>query len=84
MVLLKKTKDCATRAPLKNLSGRVSISSFTYDTRRVTLVNRIVFIKNAIINNIIHDIINLRDTEDICIILVIYKRIDGLNHYLNI
>jgi uracil DNA glycosylase len=47
---------------------RVSISSFTYDTRRVTLVNRSIFIKNAIIFNIIHDIINFCDTKVICIL----------------
>ena len=44
-------------------------------------------IKNAIIFNIIHNIFNIRDTigEDVIfIILVISKRADGFNHYLNI
>ena len=43
-------------------------------------------IKNATILNIIHNnIFNLCDTEVvICILLVLLKRVGGLNHYLNI
>jgi hypothetical protein len=43
-------------------------------------------IKNATILNIIHNhIFNLCDTEvAICILLVLLKRVGGLNHYLNI
>ena len=44
-----------------------------------------VIIKNAIILNIIHNIFIIRDTEvDICIILVLLKKGDGLNQYINI
>ena len=44
-----------------------------------------VIIKNAMIFNIIHNIFNIRDTEDVIfIILVISKRADGFNHYVNI
>jgi len=44
-----------------------------------------VIIKNAIILNIIHNIFYVRDTEVvICIVLVLLKRVDGLNYYLNI
>ena len=43
----------------------------------------IVIVKNAIILNNIQNI--LRDTEVvICIILVILKRVSGLNHYFDI
>ena len=42
-------------------------------------------IKNAIILNIRHNILNRRDTEIVIYkILVILKRVDGINHYLNI
>jgi hypothetical protein len=47
-------------------------------------LNRVI-IETATILNIIHNIFNLRDTEVvICIILVLLKRADDLNHYLNI
>jgi hypothetical protein len=44
-----------------------------------------VVIKNALILKILHNIFNLRDTEVvICIILVLLRSTDGLNHHLNI
>ena len=54
---------------------------FTGTYNRANSVN----IKYAIILNIKHVIFNLHDTEVvICIILFLLKRVDGLNHYLNI
>jgi hypothetical protein len=48
----------------------------------ITYTNSVI-IKNTIILNIIHNIFNLRDTEVvICILLVLLKRADGLNHHL--
>ena len=55
--------------------------------KRKPQTNRLnsVIIETATILNIIHNIFNLRDTEVvICIILVLLKRADDLNHYLNI
>ena len=44
-----------------------------------------VVIKNALILNIIHNIFNLRNTEvGIGIILLLFKKADGLRQYLNI
>jgi len=55
------------------------ISTLTYNP-----ANNVI-IRNAIILNIIHIMLNLRDTEvTICIILVLLNRTDGLNHYENI
>ena len=52
---------------------------FTYNRENI------VIIKNAIILSIVHNIFNLRDTEfGICIILVLSKKANVLNHYLNI
>jgi len=44
-----------------------------------------VCIKTAIIWNSIHNIFNLRDTDVVIyMILVLLKKADDLNHYLNI
>ena len=41
-------------------------------------------IKYAVILNIIHNIFNLCDTNIvICIILVVFMRADGLDHFMN-
>jgi len=41
-------------------------------------------IKNALILNFMHNIFNLRFRVVICLILVLLKRADDLNHHLNI
>jgi hypothetical protein len=44
-----------------------------------------VILKNAVILNFIHNIFNFRDIEFvICIILISLKKVDGINHHLNI
>jgi hypothetical protein len=63
-------------------------SHFLQVSKMATLMhnktNRVA-LKNVLILNIIHDILNFRSTEIvICIILDLIKRVNGLSHHLNI
>jgi len=77
---------CAQTFPLSEMMR--SCKCFSHVSKIPTLAYNwanTVIIKNAIILIPIHNIFNLCDTEGvICIILILLKKADGLNHYLNI
>ena len=70
-------------SPVSEMMGHGSVSHMS---RAALLLKKKKKQKNtAIILNIIQNIFNLRETEVIiCIILVLFKRTDGLNYHLNI
>ena len=76
---------CAQTPPLSEMMP--SCTCFPHVSKMSTLTyNRAnsVIIKNAIILNIIQNIFKLRDTEFVICIILVLKRADDLNHYLNI
>jgi len=77
-VLSAKTSRFVDMMQSRGSCPHVSMPTLTYNR-----ASRVIK-ENATILNIIHNIFNLRDTEVvICMLLVLYKRGDGINH-LNI
>ena len=70
------------------MDSNFSVKSYGHVNKMPSLTYNqanIVIIKNAMILNIMHDIINIRGTEVvICIMLVLLKRADDFNQYIHI